>query len=88
MAAVASLLAMDRTTLTRNLRPREREGLIRLGAEGWHRSRNLEITKDGRSRLREALPLWNKAQQALKKKLGDRTWADVRASLYHLILTA
>ena len=88
ITALAKFMGMDRTTLTRNLRPLEREGLIRLGAEGWHRSRNLEITKDGRSRLREALPLWNKAQQALKKKLGDRTWADVRASLDHLILTA
>ena len=42
----------------------------------------------GRARLRAALPLWNKAQQALKKKLGDRAWADVRASLDHLIRTA
>ena len=88
ITALAKFMGMDRSTLTRNLRPLEKEGLIRLGAEGWHRSRTLEITKAGRARLREALPLWQKAQQALKRKLGDRAWSQVRASLDHLIGTA
>src|SRR5215831_14575682 len=57
IAALADFLGMDRTTLTRNLRPLEKEGLIAIGPEGWRRSRVLEITTKGKSRLREALPL-------------------------------
>jgi DNA-binding MarR family transcriptional regulator len=68
ITALAKFRGMDRSTLTPNLRPLEKEGLVRLGIEGWRRSRSLEITKMGRSRLREALPLWDKAQQALKRR--------------------
>jgi DNA-binding MarR family transcriptional regulator len=65
IAALASFLGMDRTTLTRNLRPLEKEGLISIGPEGWRRSRTLGITKNGKSRLREAFPLWERAQDSL-----------------------
>ena len=88
IAALADFLGMDRTTLTRNLRPLQRQGLISVGPEGWRRSRNLEITKKGRSRLHEALPLWERAQDALREKLGYHAWVDVRAGLERLIETA
>jgi DNA-binding MarR family transcriptional regulator len=88
IAALADFLGMDRTTLTRNLRPLQKQGLISIGPEGWRRSRNVEITKKGRSRLREALPLWERAQDALKEKLGYDAWANVRAGLDRLIETA
>ena len=88
IAALADFLGMDRTTLTRNLRPLQKQGLISVGPEGWRRSRNLEITKKGRSRLREALPLWERAQDALREKLGYQAWVDVRAGLNRLIETA
>jgi DNA-binding MarR family transcriptional regulator len=78
ISALAKLMGMDRSTLTRNLRPLEAEGLIRLGDEGWRRSRTLEITKQGRARLREAVPLWEKAQQTLRARLGERSWDLVR----------
>jgi DNA-binding MarR family transcriptional regulator len=56
IAGLAKFMGMDRSTLTRNLAPLEREGLIQVGVEGWRRSRTVEITKKGRSRLGEALP--------------------------------
>jgi DNA-binding MarR family transcriptional regulator len=83
--ALAELMGMDRTTLTRNLGPLEKQGLVTRGTEGWRRSRALEVTKKGRSRLRQALPLWSGAQQALKKKLGNRNWDLVRDGLDYLI---
>ena len=86
--ALAQVLGMDRTTLTRNLRPLEKEGLVARSVEGWRRSRALKITKKGRSRLREALPLWGRAQHALRKRLGDRNWEAVRNGLDHLIRAA
>jgi DNA-binding MarR family transcriptional regulator len=85
IAGLAKFMGMDRSTLTRNLAPLEREGLIRVGVEGWRRSRTVEITKKGRSRLGEALPLWEKAQETLQRRLGMRRWADIRADLDDLI---
>lgn len=85
IAALAKFLGMDRSTLTRNLGPLEKEGLIAVGLEGWRRSRTLEITKEGRARVREALPLWKKAQDMLKRKLGDREWSATQATLSNLI---
>lgn len=85
---LAKFMGMDRSTLTRNLRPLEKEGLIKVGLEGWRRSRAVEITKKGRSRLREALPLWEKAQQTLKRKLGDQKWDVIRGDLDDLIREA
>jgi DNA-binding MarR family transcriptional regulator len=83
--ALAEMMGMDRTTLTRNLGPLEKQGLVTRGTEGWRRSRALEVTKKGRSRLHQALPLWSGAQQALKKKLGNRNWHLVRDGLDYLI---
>jgi DNA-binding MarR family transcriptional regulator len=88
ITALAKLMGMDRSTLTRNLRPLEADGLIAVGLEGWRRSRTLTITKKGRSRLREALPLWEKAQQTLRSKLGDRRWDVIRKDLDDLIRAA
>ena len=88
ITALAKFMGMDRSTLTRNLTPLERDGLIRVGNEGWRRSRTVEITKKGRSRLREALPLWKKAQETLRRKLGLRRWAVIRADLDDLIRAA
>ena len=87
ITALAKVMGMDRSTLTRNLRPLEAEGLITLGNEGWRRSRTLEITRKGRARLREAVPLWEKAQQTLRGKLGDRRWDVIRKDLDDLIRT-
>ena len=42
IAALAKFMGMDRSTLTRNLRPLERDGLVKLGSEGWRRSRTVE----------------------------------------------
>lgn len=88
ITALARLMGMDRSTLTRNLRPLERAGLIAVGLEGWRRSRTLEITRKGRSQLRTALPLWERAQQALRAKLGDADWAVIHDGLDRLIRAA
>jgi DNA-binding MarR family transcriptional regulator len=88
ITALAKFMGMDRSTLTRNLTPLARDGFIRVGNEGWRRSRTVEITKKGRSRLREALPLWKEAQETLRRKLGLRRWAVIRADLDDLIRAA
>ena len=88
ITALAKLMGMDRSTLTRNLTPLEREGLIRVGNEGWRRSRTVEVTKKGSGRLREATSLWERAQKTLRGKLGIRKWGTIRADLDDLIRAA
>ena len=84
MRDVASLLAMDRTTLTANLKPLERRGLLQVRVdEKDKRSRRLILTEEGRKILIAAVPLWEQAQAengALLDGLDlDRLLADLRA---------
>jgi DNA-binding MarR family transcriptional regulator len=73
---LAELLAMERTTLTRNLRPLERAGWVRIGPGPDRRSRAVEITPAGRRVYDRALPLWREAERAFRRRLGrDRTAA-------------
>ncbi|TQX89494.1 MarR family transcriptional regulator [Rhizobium sp. rho-13.1] len=85
ITSLANFLGMDRSTLTRNLGPLVDDELISVGLEGWRRSRTIEITKKGRSRLREALPHWKRAQGSLRQKLGDPDWAALRDVLDRVI---
>ena len=82
---LANFLGMDRSTLTRNLGPLTKEGLVAMGAEGWRRSRELVITKKGRERLQAAVPLWQQAQATLKRKVGARNWDSFHGELDHVI---
>ena len=83
--SLAAAVGMDRSTLTRNLEPLERDGLLVVGGEGWRRSKTLAITAKGRSRLQRALPLWEKAQARLKRELGARAWDGIQTSLDHVL---
>ena len=74
---LAAAMGLERSTLTRNLAPLETEGLIAVGNEGRHRSRMVRITPEGRRRMRAALPLWRRAQEALRAKLGEGRWASI-----------
>jgi DNA-binding MarR family transcriptional regulator len=81
---VAALLAMDRTTLTANLKPLERRGLVELRTDGAdRRSRRLILTGDGRDLLTEALPVWQSTHVAIEKLLvrseADTLRAELRA---------
>ncbi len=62
-------LSMERTTLTRNLRPLEKAGVVQL-KDGYGRIRDLTLTDKGDELLHEARPLWNSVQTNLVKQLG------------------
>ena len=83
---VAALLAMDRTTLTANLKPLERRGLVTVSVDDADkRSRRLTLTPAGRVLLIAAVPVWEKEHAAIEGLLPqahpDRLRADLR-SLY------
>lgn len=72
IGAVADLLAMDRTTLTANLKPLEKRGLLRIGVdEKDRRSRRLFLTDAGREKLALALPIWTAQHAEIDAMLGE-----------------
>lgn len=73
MRDVCTLLAMDRTTLTANLKPLERRGLMAIEADPEdRRGRLLRLTPAGHAALIAALPAWEDAHGALEAGLeGD-----------------
>jgi len=82
MTAVASLLAMDRTTLTAALKPLRRRGLVRITLDpADRRGRLMTLTANGRKLLARAVPVWQKthATVAVLLRDGDRLRNDLRA---------
>src|SRR5262249_6316786 len=71
LSRVADALVMDRTTLTRNLRPLARRGWVRIEPGEDRRERNLSLTRSGRAALERALPLWQQVQARLHERRGD-----------------
>ncbi len=81
MADLSGWLGMDRTTLVRNLRPLQRDGLIQ-STGGGHGSRvELSITAKGREKIKEAVPAWRAAQSAAIDTLGQQRWSAVLSDL-------
>lgn len=83
LGELAERMVMDRTTLTRNLRPMEAAGWIESLAGVDRRSREVRITAAGQAVLERARPLWRSAERALRCRLGD---AD--AATLHRVLDA
>lgn len=82
IGAVASLLAMDRTTLTANLKPLERRGMIELVAdEKDRRSRRIRLLEAGMAALNAALPIWVSTHADIDETLGTEEAMALRSGL-------
>jgi len=82
---VAGLLAMDRTTLTANLKPLARRGLVKVQRdEKDKRSRRLTLTPSGHTLLCAAAPIWTRSHAQAERMLTQSTPDAVRASLREL----
>jgi DNA-binding MarR family transcriptional regulator len=68
------LLVIDSTTLTRTLKPLERNGWIRRRTGTDRRERSIVLTAAGRSRFEKAVPAWNRAQERVRRRVGRRRW--------------
>src|SRR6202047_3281113 len=67
MGSIATLLAMDRTTLTAALKPLERRGLITVAADpGDRRSRLMALTPKGSTLLAKAVPVWGRTHRGVE----------------------
>lgn len=79
---LASDLALDRTTMGRNIRPLEREGLISITTDPRDgRRRALSVTGAGLERLAAAREGWQQAQAAFETAYGTEPAESLRATL-------
>ncbi len=79
---LAEALALDRTTLTHNLRPLERDGLVTLVDDAVDRRlRRVALTAEGRVKRERCLPLWREAQARFDEGFGVEPSRALRASL-------
>lgn len=81
VSRLARELVMDRSTLTRNLRPLERRRLLTLVTGKDVRSRLVVLTPAGREALAKALPVWEDAQQRFQDQIGAKRWGHLLESL-------
>ena len=82
MGPVASLLAMDRTTLTAALKPMERRGLVKVQKDpSDRRSRILILTEKGRTLLARAVPVWQRTHEEIESSASSVNWDSFRQDL-------
>jgi DNA-binding MarR family transcriptional regulator len=85
IGSVAELLALDRTTLTANLKPLERRGLLKITNDPEDkRSRLLSLTPEGKRLLAKAFPIWKQTHAELDAQLTSSTATDLRTALREL----
>jgi DNA-binding MarR family transcriptional regulator len=74
---LSQALIMDRTTLTRNLNPLQKNGWIEVIPGEDRRTKTLSITKAGKQVLKEATKYWEKVQTQVVKSLGKKQWDEL-----------
>ncbi len=70
----AEAMVMDRTTLTRNLKPLVAKGLVRIARDDDQRVRRIGLTRSGNATFGQALAYWRTAQARLVDGLGQERW--------------
>jgi DNA-binding MarR family transcriptional regulator len=81
MAELSDWLRMDRTTLVRNLRPLQRDGLVQISGGGRGNRVELAITAKGRKQIEKLTPAWKSAQSTAVQTLGEKRWSTILSDL-------
>jgi DNA-binding MarR family transcriptional regulator len=74
VSRLAEHLALDRTTLTRNLKVLAEQGLITISAGEDRRERVVKLSGDGQDAIARATPVWREAQDTLIDRFGEDRW--------------
>jgi DNA-binding MarR family transcriptional regulator len=69
--------ALDTTTLTRMLGPLKKRGWVGVHSGNDRRQRLLRLTPSGRQKLQQSRPRWERAQERLRRGLGEPTWSQM-----------
>lgn len=78
---LSKAMAIERTTLTRNLKVLERDGLVKVGPGADGRSKTVRLTAKGKRRLEAALPLWKQAHERMLRDFGANRWKSLQREL-------
>ncbi|MHC4137562.1 MAG: MarR family winged helix-turn-helix transcriptional regulator [Planctomycetota bacterium] len=78
---LARALSVDRSTLTRNLQPLVRTGLVKTTTQRNARASSVHLTAKGRRLLTRTLPLWEEAQSRFEARIGSRRWKEMVGEL-------
>jgi DNA-binding MarR family transcriptional regulator len=81
MGALAQVLLLDRSTLTRSLRLLEKERMIEISKRAAMRQRFLKLTYSGEKALQRSLPLWRAAHARFVEAVGADYWLKLRNEL-------
>jgi DNA-binding MarR family transcriptional regulator len=81
MTRIARALVMDPSTLTRDLGLLERAGMVKTAGGKDRRMRFVTLTPLGRGRLTAALPLWERAQRQVVRRVGGSRWREILQEL-------
>jgi len=85
MADLASLLAIDRTTLTAALKTLERRGFVRITADSSdHRVRRTRLTRRGRTLIMTSAPVWERTSREIESRLAQADLDSLRKNLQAL----
>jgi DNA-binding MarR family transcriptional regulator len=85
LSPLAKALVMDRTTLTRDLRPLEKAGYVESAPGADRRVRLLNLTAAGKALVEEGMPIWSGLQDAMYSTLGEQEWGRLLNSLTHVV---
>ena len=85
MSPLAHELAMDRTTLARNLEPLQRDGLVEVTPGKDQRTRMVRLTARGAELVAKAIPLWEQGQKSVIEHLGVARWTALMGDLSALV---
>ena len=77
MKELSAELVMSPTTLTRNLRPLVKRGMVQILAGEDKRTREISLAEPGHILLNEAVPLWEEAQGITVESLGKARWRNL-----------
>lgn len=84
-AALARELLMERSTLSRNLRPLIEKGLVTCHKTPTGRVQSVDISQAGMQLILDAVPHWQKAQQQVLDSLGQKRWEKILGDLDRVI---
>jgi DNA-binding MarR family transcriptional regulator len=84
LSAIADILGLERTTVTRDLRPLEKRGLVTVERGEDRRARIVRATDAGRRTMADAMPRWRAAQAKVLAGDAAESWPGITEGLGRL----
>lgn len=78
ISGLAEATGLDRSTLGRNLRVLQRQGLLQLGPGADERTRVVSLSEAGEAMIDAAMPHWRRAQERIEAVLGQESQARLK----------